>query len=279
MTLPDPERAVEAVVQIPVASIVPNPRQPRRVFAAEQLRALAQSIGSQGVIQPLVVRPQPGAAERYELIAGERRLRAIRLLGWLSAPALVRQVPDESLLEAALVENLQREPLSPIEEATAYRLLLEEHGYSQETLSRRVGKDRSTIANMVRLLALPGPVQEDLETGRLTIGHARALLAVPDAARQRHLRALILAKSLSVRETEALVARERAPGPGAGGGSPGAPDGALPPRWQATVQRLEKRLGTRVTLVLRPDGESGRIGIEFYSLDDFNRLYDLLKGR
>jgi len=275
------ESAVQAVQQIPVAQIVPNPRQPRRVFAPEQIRALAQSIGSQGVVQPIVVRPHPGEAGRYELIAGERRLRAIRLLGWASAPALVRAIPDEALLEAALVENLQREPLSPIEEATAYRQLLEDHGYTQETLSHRVGKDRSTIANMVRLLALPQAVQDDLEEGKLTIGHARALLAIPDAARQRHLHKVILGKGLSVRETEALVARERdrvaTPG---GPRSPGGDGGpTLDPKWQAVQDRLERKLGTKVVIELDRNKASGRLTIEFYDLDGFNEIYDLLKER
>lgn len=217
------ESPPQTVQQIPVGQIVPNPRQPRRVFAPEQIRALAQSIGSQGVVQPIVVRPHPAQSGRFELVAGERRLRAIRLLGWAAAPALVRSIPDDGLLEAALVENIQREPLSPIEEATAYRQLLDDHGYTQETLSHRVGKDRSTIANMVRLLALPEPVQHDLEVGRLTIGHARALLAIADAARLRHVHRLILGKGLSVRETEALVAREREHLPAKGGAARSPP--------------------------------------------------------
>lgn len=276
------ENATHAVQEIPVARIVPNPRQPRRMFAQEQISALARSIGSQGVVQPLVVRPSSAQAGCYELIAGERRLRAIRLLGWTSAPALVRAVPDEALLETALVENLQREPLSPIEEAAAYRQLLEDHGYTQETLAQRVGKDRSTIANMIRLLALPEAVQQDLEAGRLTVGHARALLAVPDADRLRQLHRLILARGLSVRETEALVARERDHAPlRAASGRPDAkpPAQALDPKWQAVQERLERRLGTHVTITLNGGKTSGKVVIDFYDLDDFNRIYDLLKGR
>jgi ParB family chromosome partitioning protein len=276
------EASVQTVQQIPVGQIVPNRHQPRRRFASEQIRALAQSIGSQGVVQPIVVRPHPSDAGRYELVAGERRLRAIRLLGWPSAPALVRNIPDEALLEAALVENIQREPLSPIEEATAYRDLLDQHGYTQETLSRRVGKDRSTIANMVRLLALPEAVQQDLEAGRLTIGHARALLAIADAARLRQVHRLILGKGLSVRETEALVARAREPGKGnpATARPRVVADGpALSPKWQAVQDRLERKLGTKVSLALNADQASGRLSVDFYDLDDFNRIYDLLKGR
>jgi ParB family chromosome partitioning protein len=276
------ETSTQAVQQIPVGQIAPNPRQPRRAFAPEQIRALAQSIGSQGVVQPIVVRPHPAQSGRFELVAGERRLRAIRLLGWAAAPALVRDIPDDALLEAALVENIQREPLSPIEEATAYRELLDDHGYTQETLSHRVGKDRSTIANMVRLLALPETVQHDLEAGRLTIGHARALLAIADVARLRQVHRLILGKGLSVRETEALAARERehpAAKGGAGRASAGRDGGVLDPKWQTVQDRLERKLGTKVSLDLNADKASGRLGIDFYDLDDFNRIYDLLKGR
>jgi ParB family transcriptional regulator, chromosome partitioning protein len=276
------EATVQAVQQIPVTQIVPNPRQPRRVFAEEQIRALAQSIGSQGVVQPIVVRPSPEGPGRYELIAGERRLRAIRLLGWLSAPALVRAISDEALLETALVENIQREPLSPIEEATAYRQLLEDHGYTQETLAHRVGKDRSTIANMVRLLALPEAVQNDLEAGRLTIGHARALLAIADAARQRHLHKVILGKGLSVRETEALVARERDHNVTRSGASHGSAERSGPvldAKWQTVQDRMERKLQTKVTIDLNADKASGKVSIDFYDLDDFNRIYDMLKGR
>jgi ParB family chromosome partitioning protein len=270
--------AGEAVVQVPLARIVPNPRQPRRHFAQEQIQALAQSIGAQGVIQPLVVRPHPERAEHFELIAGERRLRALTLLGWPTAPALVRNIPDEALLEAALVENLQREQLTPIEEAAAYRTLLDEYGYTQETLARRVGKDRSTIANMVRLLGLPPQVRQDLEEGRLSVGHARALLAA-DPARVPYLRGLILAQGLNVRAVEALVNRERQREAGGAEPSPARPAAPeLHPRWQAVQQRLERRLGTRVTLQVRGDG-SGSVGIEFYDDDDFNRIYDLLRGR
>ena len=269
------------LLQLPLAEIEPNPRQPRRHFAEDRIAALAQSIASQGVTQPLVVRPHPGAPGRYQLVAGERRLRAVQRLGWREVPALVREVPDDALLEAALVENLQREQLTPIEEAAAYRTLLDQVGYTQEALAARVGKDRSTIANMVRLLALPPLLQEDLDEGRLSIGHARALLGLPEPDRQLALRGVVLARGLSVRETEQLVQRardgERAPG---GAGTQDAP--ALPPaealQFQAVQEMLERRLATRVTIQHRGAGAegTGRIEIEYYSLDDFNRLYELL---
>jgi ParB family chromosome partitioning protein len=286
---------LERLERVPLAAIEPNPSQPRRHFAAARIEALAQSIASQGVIQPLVVRPHPGAPGRYQLIAGERRLRAVQRLGWQTVPAVVRAVPDEALLEAALVENLQREELTPIEEATAYRTLLEHVGYTQEALARRVGKDRSTIANMVRLLALPPLLQEDLEAGRLSTGHARALLSVPEADRQLLLREQVLQHALSVRETEQLVQRERAGdaprppggtvGDTAGGPAAGAPADGRAGRealqFQAVQDMLERRLATRVVIQHRGSDRAGgerggRIEIEYYSLDDFNRLYDLL---
>ena len=266
----------EAIVQIPLERIEPNPLQPRRQFDPERIRLLSQSIAHQGVIQPLVLRRHPSAAERYQLIAGERRLRALHLLGWSAAPAIVRAIRDADLLEAALVENLQREPLTPIEEAQALRDLLERHGYTQESLAGRIGRDRSTISNLVRLLELPLPIQEDLEAGRLSAGHARALLSVTDTVLQIALRNEVLRRALSVRETERLIriqAVEEA-GP-ALEGPPAEP--ALSPEYRAARQTLERKLGTKVGI--RETEGQGSIELEFYSLDDFNRLYDWLIGR
>jgi len=274
-----PTEAAVRLQRLPLAEIEPNPRQPRRHFAEAKLEALARSIASQGVIQPLVVRPHPHAPGRFQLVAGERRLRAVQRLGWRDVPVLVRDIPDEALLEAALVENLQREPLTPIEEAGAYRTLLEQYRYTQEALAARVGKDRSTIANMIRLLALPPLLQEDLDDGRLSVGHARALLGVAEPERQVALRHLVLQRGLSVRETEQLVQRARA-GQGPTRATP--PAAALPPaealQFQAVQEMLERRLATRVVIQRKGGGEagSGRIEIEYYSLDDFNRLYELL---
>ncbi len=279
----------EALANVALERITPNRLQPRKRFPAAQLKRLAQSIESQGVIQPLVVRPHPARAGHFELVAGERRLRAITLLGWREAPVLIREVPDENLLEWALVENLQREPLNPIEEALAYRTLLDRYGYTQERLSRRVGKERSTVANTVRLLALPTAIREDLEEERLTAGHARALLALDDMARQLELRGLVLARDLSVRQTERLVKQHLAPAKK----SPRLPASEKgverDPKFLAVQEALEGKLGTRVAISRAehsvPDGKSapggqkeieGKIEIEFYSLEDFNRLYDLL---
>jgi ParB family transcriptional regulator, chromosome partitioning protein len=272
--------------QVPLERIVPNARQPRRRFDTAQIAALARSIAAQGVLQPLLVRPQADAPGHYELVAGERRLRALKLLGWSEAPVHIREISDEHMLEAALVENLQREQLSPVEEAQAYQALLQQYGYTQESLAQRLGRDRSTIANTIRLLALPPSVQEDLEAGRLTPGHARALLAVADPRRQQALRRIILGRGLSVRETEALVGQEKlrvVTGPGEGDSArdrkvPPLARPLLHPRWRELQDRLERRYGTRIQIAPEP-GAGGSILIEYSDGEDFNRIYDLLMGR
>jgi len=278
----DPGEPPQAVVHVPLERIDANPLQPRRRFDEARLLQLADSIAHQGVIQPLVVRPHPERAERFELIAGERRWRAMRLLGWTTAPVWVRPVADGELLEAALVENLQREALTPIEEAQALRDLLERHGYTQDALARRIGRDRSTIANLIRLLALPAALQEDLEAGRLTAGHARALLALGDPVMQIALRNEVLRRGLSVRDTERWVRRQAQGGSGAATEHAAASKASLvpmplSPEWRAALQMLERRLATRVRI--HPDGAGGRIELEYFSLDEFNRLFNLLTGR
>ena len=279
------------LLEVPQADIEPNPSQPRRRFPRQQIEALAASLQGQGVLQPLLVRPHPERPGSYQLVAGERRLRAIRQLGWPRVPVLVREISDQHLLEAALVENLQREQLTPIEEAGAYRDLLNRHGYTQETLAGRIGKDRSTIANMIRLLSLPPALQEDLEEGRLSTGHARALLAVQEPDRQVALRNRVLEKGLSVRETEQAVRNAKAPlvsgkSSGSGGGNGAAPP-ALPGRediqYEAARDALEQSLGSRVEIRREgPPGRKsrGRIEIDFYSMEDFNRLFErMTRGR
>jgi len=265
-----------ALVQITLDRIHPSPLQPRRVFDPDLIEQLSRSIASQGVIQPLVVRPHPQLPQQFQLVAGERRLRALRLLGWPAAPAIVRAIRDAELLEAALVENLQREPLTPIEEAQALRDLMERHGYTQESLAARIGKDRSTISNLVRLLELPLPIQEDLEAGRLSAGHARALLAVPDTVLRIALRNEVLRRSLTVRETERLIRLQAEDRSGATD-APGEEPPPASPEFQHARHMLERKLGTRVAIHER-DGQ-GRLEIEFYSLEDFNRLFDWLMGR
>ena len=273
----------EQVTQLSEKVIVPNPLQPRRRFREAQISRLAQSMIGNGILQPVVVRPHPTREGLYEMVAGERRLRAARTLGWATLPALIRRIPDARMLEISLVENLQREELNPIEEAQAYRSLLERFGYTQETLAEKVGKDRSTVANMLRLLALPPPLRADLEEGRLTVGHARALLAVEQPSRLQALRGLILSRGLSVRETERLVNRERkAPRtqPGQGSGRRLAKGRATSSEVKlgAAQDALESRLGTRVRIAYNK-GHRGRILIDFHSLEEFNRLYELLTAR
>jgi len=179
----DPETSSGDVHSLPVKSIVPNPVQPRRVFKEGELEELAASIRENGLLQPLVVRPAPGAQGRYELVAGERRLRAVTSLGWPDVAVLVRETSDETLLVLALVENLQREALNPIEEAEGYAALSEQYGMSQSDIAGVVGTDRSTVANLIRLLKLPPSIRRLLEDGSLSMGHARALLCLGLAAK------------------------------------------------------------------------------------------------
>jgi ParB family chromosome partitioning protein len=264
----------ERVVEVETTAIVPNAHQPRHRFDEERILRLAQSIATQGVVQPVVVRPHPSRPGQYELVAGERRLRALRLLGRRSVPAIVRRISEDALLEMALVENLQREPLTPVEEARAYRALIDTHGYTQEELAERIGKDRSTIANMMRLLSLPEAVQADLEEERMSVGHARALLGCEDPALMLRLREQVLAGELSVRGVERRIQESRrAPVGHAGGAGAQLPD-SRQLSYQQARETLEQHLGTRVTI--QATGDTGKLEIEFYSVDDFNRLYDAL---
>src|SRR3990172_11567810 len=199
-------KAGSSTQEIPIDAIVPNPQQPRKDFEAKALNELAASMRKSGVIQPVVVRP---AGQGYQLIVGERRWRAAKLAGLERIPAVLREATDAESLELALIENLLREDLNPIEEAEAYQKLLAQFAWTQEELAERVGKDRSSIANCLRLLKLPESIQADLRAGRLTMGHARALLSLGSAADQLRLREEILAHSWSVRATEEDVQRKR----------------------------------------------------------------------
>ncbi len=274
-------------VKVKLEQVHENPLQPRVIISDDALKRLADSIAQQGVVQPIVLRPHPHVSEHYQLIAGERRVRAMRLLGWKVVTALVRQIPDEKLLEMALVENIQREPLNPIEEASAYRLLMTSLDLTQEELSKRVGKDRSTVANIMRLLSLPPLLKEDLKTGRLSIGHARTLLALPRAEQQLVLRNLVCQDNLSVRETEHLVERElhlsyHPPKTTAKQDAP-SQDLRLRLHYQAAERSLSQMLGTKVKVIMPACSKTnsqkkirhGEIHLQFYSESDFNRLYSL----
>jgi ParB family chromosome partitioning protein len=243
---------------VPLAAIRPNPMQPRLAFADEGIAELAESIRQKGILQPLLVRRSNGG---FELIAGERRLRAAQRLGMEQVPVLVRDANDGEMLEMALIENTQREDLNPLEEARAYRRLVEEFQLTQEDIAARVGKDRSTIANTMRLLQLPPELQSQIERGALSAGHARALAAAPSATMKIQWAQEVIAQGLTVRQTENLVKRRVRP--------PAAPEVA------AAEQRLTEHLGTRVRVLHGRNG-AGRIEIEYYSLEELNGLLDRL---
>jgi len=257
--------------EIPVSQIRPNPHQPRIVFDEESLVTLAESIRAVGLLQPVLVRPA-GAA--YELIAGERRWRAAQRAGLANIPAMVRSAEDASILEQALIENLHREDLNPLEEASAYQQLIDDFGLTHDDVGQRVGRSRSAITNSLRLLGLPGPVQAHLASAALSAGHARALLALGDAREQTQLAETIRRDGLSVRATEQEVAR-RLEKP-----RRDRPDGAATSSEKSRpVLEVESRLGdlleTRV--VVEPGrGGRGRILIEFGSADDLGRIFQVL---
>lgn len=254
--------------ELDIDLLVPNPRQPRLQIDDARLEELAQSIRANGVIQPIVVRK---AGEQYEIVAGERRWRASQRAGLLKVPVAVRDVPDDKLLEVALIENIQRENLSPIEEAQAYRRLTDELQMSQEAIATQVGKDRATVANYMRLLRLPAEVRAALNEGALTMGHARALLSLTDDASQRRVGRDVIAAGLSVRETEALVRRELEAKP-APATKPEPP--RIDPNTRAAEDQLKLALGTRVRIIRK--GKGGRIEIDFANEEELQRVFELL---
>jgi ParB family chromosome partitioning protein len=259
--------------EIAVEAIVANPQQPRRVFDEADLRALADSLRLHGVIQPVVVRKRSGEEGRYELVVGERRWRAARLAGLATIPALVKDVASPQLLEVALVENVQRRDLNPIELALAFQGLIET-GATQEEVGRRVGLDRSSVANTIRLLDLPRDYQEDVESGVLTAGHAKALLQVSDPERRRGLRDRIVSEGLPVRAVEELARHGTAPGarPARRTGHPRVVD----PDLEQLLDSLRQRLQTRVRLI--GSGARGRLEIDFYGPEDLDRIAAAILG-
>lgn len=264
--------AAERTDELPVDLIDPSLLQPRSVFDSAKLEELASSIRANGVVQPVLVR-RKGA--RFELIAGERRWRAAKLAGLAEIPAVVKSVADDKILEIALIENIQREDLNPIEEAKAYKRLIETLGLRQETVAERVGRDRSYVTNYLRLLKLPDDIQELLQTGRLSTGHARALLGVDQPDIQRRVARKVIDQDLSVRATERIV---RSISEHAGATSakavvrPRADDANV----RAAENKLRRRFGTRVRIVQGHGSVPGKIEIEFYNQGDLNRVYDLL---
>ncbi len=268
LPIPEPESgavrlADSGSAEVPIDHLDPNPFQPRSALDPARLGELAASIRESGMVQPILVRR---VGERYQIIAGERRWRAARQIGLATVPVVVREVADERLLELALVENIQRQELMPLEEAQAFHRLQEEFRLTQEEVARRVGRERSTIANALRLLRLPRELRDLLATGRLDAGHARALLAVDQAEDQLTLGREVARKGLSVREVERRVALLRAPRKRAAG--------RRDPNTRAAEEKLRAALGTRVRISRR--GKGGALRIPFTSEAELNRLFEIL---
>ena len=260
---PAPAAAPKGVpLEVDLDRIVPNPRQPRLQMEQGPLEELAQSIRVNGIIQPILVRR---SGDHYEIIAGERRWRAAQIAGLLRVPVVVREIADGQLLQVALIENIQRENLNPIDEATAYRRLLDECAMTQEALAEAVGKDRASIANHLRLLRLPAEVQRQVSGGALSMGHARALVALENLVTLKKAADDVVARALSVRETEALVRRLNGP--------PASPVVAVKDvHTREAEDVLKLALGTKVRIVRK--GKGGKVEIDFVSEDELNRIYE-----
>jgi len=265
--------ATEDSNEIAVELIDPGALQPRSVFDHAKLEQLANSIRANGVVQPVLVRRK---GNRFELIAGERRWRAAEMAGLTTIPAVVRNVSDGKVVEIALIENIQREDLNPVEEARAYKKLIDTLGLTQETVAERVGRDRSYVTNYLRLLKLPEDIQELLQNGRITTGHARALLGLDQADLQKRIARRIIDQDLSVRATEQLVKtiglKRGQPRAKVRGGRAAETD----PNIRAAESKLRRYFGTKVSIIQAADASSGRIELEFYNQSDLNRLYNLL---
>jgi ParB family chromosome partitioning protein len=268
--------SADGVQQVDIDLVAPNPEQPRRRIASDELAELSESIREHGIIQPLLVTrvPSEGGAASYQLIAGERRLQAARLAGLARVPVLVREATEIERLELALVENLQRADLAPLDEAQAFRRLIDEFGLTQDEAARRVGKGRVAVANAMRLLGLDEQSRARLASGEISAGHARALLGAADGGARERILALIAEKGLSVRQTEALVqaARQQPTEPKA------KRRATADPEREALEERLQRALATQVQFM--PGRRGGRIVIRYYGDDDLQELLAvLLRGR
>jgi ParB family transcriptional regulator, chromosome partitioning protein len=269
--IPTAETAVasEEIRVIPVTAVQPNPHQPRTTFNNEQLAELAASITTHGLIQPLIVTEQ---ADGYILIAGERRWRACQLAGLESVPAIVKEASPQAMLEMALIENIQRADLNPLEEAFAYQQLISEFGLTQEKVAQQVGKARSTVANLVRLVELPANIQQAVADGAISGTHARVLLQLPTPEAQTSAMRQIIKRNLTVRQTEEMVASLLAtakPEP--------KPRPTLPPELADLQNKFEGRLGTRVDI--QKSGKGGRVVLHYYSDEELQAIYDAIVGK
>ena len=254
----------ERYADLDIDQLKPNPLQPRLKFNAESIEELAQSIKSSGLIQPLIVAPE---GDGFKIIVGERRWRAAQKIGLKKIPVLIRTIPKEQELEVSLIENLQREELNPIEIAHAYQKLIQELHYTQQQIAEKVSKDRTSVTNYLRLLKLPKEIQEELAENRISMGHARALLALKNPEQQKHVCRLIIQKNLSVREVEKMVSRTQV--------KP-KKERILDPNLSALQEEFLKLLGTKVAI--QGNQNKGTVKIYYYSMDDLNRLYELIKG-
>ena len=266
---PEPPRAL--VMEVDIDLLAPNQLQPRLQMDDAKLQELAESIKANGIIQPILVRK---TGSSYRIIAGERRWRAAQQAGLHKVPVVVRDVPDgadKELLELALVENIQRENLNAVDEAMAYRRLADDFGLTQEQIAAAVGKDRTSVANVMRLLKLPDEVRADVVSGALSMGHARALLSLADAPAQRHAAREVISKGLSVRETELLIKKLTSPAPNQGSD---ASEPKADVHTRAAEDRMRFALGSRVRIIRK--GSGGVIQIDFGSENELNRIYELL---
>lgn len=260
----------EDLKEIDIDLIEPNNLQPRTRFDEAQLEELAQSIKANGIVQPILVRRLGG--ERYQIVAGERRWRAAQRAGLQKVPAVIREVPDDRMLELALIENIQRQELNAIEEAHAYKRLIETLGLTQEIVAQRVGRDRTFVTNYLRLLRLPEDIQQLVEESKISMGHARALLGIDDVNKQRELALNIVEQNLSVRETERaikrIVANEEQ--------TDVVPVKTEDPHFRAAEDKLRRRFGTKVRILPNSNGSGGKIEIQYYNDQDLQRLYEQL---
>ena len=262
--------APEQTNDVRIDLIDPGFSQPRTIFDEASLNELAKSIIANGVVQPILLRPK---GERFELIAGERRWRAAERAGLTRIPAVVREVSDDKVLEIALIENIQREDLNPIEEASAYKKLIDTLGLTQETVAEKVGRDRSYVTNYLRLLKLPQDIQELLQRGKISTGHARTLLALEDVGVQRRIARKIIDQDLSVRSTEQLV---RSAGQAVRGRRIAPSASPVDPNARAAETKLRRQFGTKVRILQAHSNSPGKIELEFYNDTDLARLFDLL---